>query len=998
MTTVNPNHPIHPKFHERISAKVEGQLPAFVKEDHQLFVDFMEAYYEYMEQEGKPYEIIGSLDNYANVDKTVDDFLQYFKKQFGEDIPEAVFANANKPFVLKHLRDFYRTKGSEKSFQFLFRLLYKQEITFYFPREDILRVSDGKYSKDKIIRVLDNTVNDGVYELIGKRITGQLSGATAIVESITKENIGQFTVSTMFLSEVLGTFWQNEIISDGVSSFRSGNMIIDTTITNPGTSYSVGDAIPITSNAGSGGFIRIAEVYTGSLKEVVITSGGTGYKVGDKLTIDNTNKLATDGRTASLVVSEVDTSGTIIQLNIENSGRGYTGLPVVSGGSGTNAVIAFTLTNSNIGGVKSLNIISNGFGYLTAPTLDFTNLGDSTATGTTTIGGYSSKGGEKFINNDGFLSSDKHLQDSFYYQLFSYVITSGESINRWREIVKRVAHPAGLALFGNFQLVSNISLPLSIVNVVQRDRYTIIFHDGTIEPALIPVGRILDLRLETCDDEQDQRKDITGDDYGFIELAPNVEDYRFITESVALEPNPNEDYQTATLGEAVTTEENSGLIIEPAGIPIPASTGFVGDGSFPFTTGIPSPTNFGSITDNNISGDFPLQREDYNLVTQETFYILPTKCQTYEQDLGVQKLSTLGGYDDYLFTITNPTRNEDDGLVTDLTDNETDDFGWVFQDPNGVTQLRLGPLRRTIDRQKFNSQGGFSQALDTVKGVGKIIVTNGGSGYTSAPTVTIVNAVAPTLIVASTNESLIPGETITGQDSGATGTVVLGASGTTTVTYVSVSGTFIVENIVGSESGFTKAVSSITSTDLDNGSGTLATAVISDGVITDITIINAGLGYISAPLLTLSGGGSGASIKTIIDGTGSVTGVDILSGGSGYTNPVNVTISAAPAGGTDATANTTSVDGVVTSITIDDIGSGYEYHPTVTITGGGGSNATATAVRQITTGNPIENFSEREIVEFVLFAGLKTKKVVDSMVVQYNSGTESTSLPFTQIG
>jgi hypothetical protein len=178
----------------------------------------------------------------------------------------------------------------------------------------------------------------------------------------------------------------------------------------------------------------------------------------------------------------------------------------------------------------------------------------------------------------------------------------------------------------------------------------------------------------------------------------------------------------------------------------------------------------------------------------------------------------------------------------------------------------------------------------------------------------------------------------------------------------------------------------------------LATAVISDGVITDITIINAGLGYISAPLLTLSGGGSGASIKTIIDGTGSVTGVDILSGGSGYTNPVNVTISAAPAGGTDATANTTSVDGVVTSITIDDIGSGYEYHPTVTITGGGGSNATATAVRQITTGNPIENFSEREIVEFVLFAGLKTKKVVDSMVVQYNSGTESTSLPFTQIG
>ena len=847
MTTVNPNHPIHPEFHERISAKVQGQLPQFVKQDHETFVSFMEAYYEYMEQQGKPYEIIGSLDNYANVDKTVDDFLQYFKKQFGEDIPEAVFENANKPFVLKHLRDFYRTKGSEKSFQFLFRLLYKQEITFYFPSEDILRVSDGKYTKDKIIRVIDDADNN-VNNLVGKLITGQTSGATAVVESITTENIGQFTVSTMFLSGVLGTFEGEEIISDGTTSFETGNMIINTTITNPGTSYSVGDVIPIDSNTGSGGFIRIDEVYTGSLKEVVITSGGTGYKRGDKLTLDNTNKIAIDGRPASLIVSEVDNNGTILSLNIENSGRGYTGLPTVSGGSGTNADIAFTLTDSNIGGVKSLNIISNGFGYASDSALDFSNIGDSTATGTAVIGGYSANDGEKFVNNDGFLSSDKFLQDSFYYQLFSYVITSSESINRWRDIVKRVAHPAGLELFGNFQLISNISFPLSIANVVQRDRYTIIFHDGTIEPELIPVGRILDLRLETCDDEQNQRKNITGDDYGFIELTPNVEDYRFITESITLEPNPNEDYQTSTLGEAVNSEETYGLVTEPAGVPIPASVGEVGDGSFPFEEGIPSPTNFGSITDNNVSGEFPLQREDYNSVTQETFYILPTKCQTYEQELGIQKLSTLGGFEDYLFTTTNPTRNTDDGLVTDLNDNEVEDYGWVFQDPNGTTQLRLGPLRRTVDRQKFNTQGGFSQKVDTVKGVGRIVVTNGGSGYTSAPTVTITKS----------------------------------------------------------------------SNGLDNGSGALATAVISGGV--------------------------------------------------------------------------------VTSINVDDIGSGYEYHPTVTITGGGGTNATATVVRQITTNSTLEEFSESEIVEYVLFAGLKTNKSMNSMVVQYDNGTESTSLPFTPVG
>ena len=219
MALVTPNQPIHPTLDERISVKVEGQLPAFVKQDHPTFVAFLEAYYEYMEQLGKPYEIIGNLNNYVNLDKTTTTFLEYFKKQFGEDIPQAVFANANKPFVLKHLRDFYRSKGSEKSFQFLFRLLYKEEIDFYFPGKDMLRVSDGKYVKDKILRVVDTSGSDAVFDLSGKEITGVTSGATALVETILKENIGALVVSTIFLSNVVGTFQTNETITDGTLTF-----------------------------------------------------------------------------------------------------------------------------------------------------------------------------------------------------------------------------------------------------------------------------------------------------------------------------------------------------------------------------------------------------------------------------------------------------------------------------------------------------------------------------------------------------------------------------------------------------------------------------------------------------------------------------------------------------------------------------------------------------------------------------------------------------------
>ena len=680
MAKVNPNQPIHPKFDERISVKVEGQLPQFVKEDHKTFVAFMEAYYEYMEQQGKPYEIIGNLNNYNNLDKTTDEFLNYFKKQFAEDIPEAVFANANKPFVLKHIRDFYRSKGSEKSFQFLFRLLYKEEVSFYFPGSDMLRTSDGNYGKSEILRVIDTSGSDAVFTLVGKKITGQTSNATAVVETILNENIGRFVVSTIFLSGTVGSFQTDEIISDGISSFTTGGMIIDTEITSAGSGYTIGDKVPLENEGGgSDGFIRIKELTTGSVKQTLITDGGTGYSIGDKLDIDNTNNISIDGRTASVVVADVDGNGEILKLDIENGGRGYKSVPTMSGGSGQGAVLSFVESGTEIGGVKSLEVIDNGFGYSTIPTLNFTGLGNNSepATANVIVGGYENEFGLKFTGTDGFLSSDKYIQDSFYYQLFSYVITSGETIGRWRDTIKRTVHPAGLALFGNLQIVSTIDTQLKITGIPQRRNYTIIFHDGSIVP---PVR--LNLKIETCDDFQNIRV-----------FFPN-EDYNNDNGLFGSNVNKQED----------RLPENFGFITEPIEV---------------------DPTRGVSVAS-----------EDYESITSPTFYIAPTKCQTYEQDLGIQKLTTLGGFDDYLFTDINDTRFQDDGFVNEAG-TETEDFGLIFEDPTGVTQLRLGPLKRTIDKQKFKKQGGLSQNVDTVNGLQKIAVTNRGSGYASVPNVTI---------------------------------------------------------------------------------------------------------------------------------------------------------------------------------------------------------------------------------------------------------------------
>jgi hypothetical protein len=643
-TKINPNQPLHPNFDERVSVKVDGQLPDFVTRDHPTFIAFMEAYYEYMEQQGKPYEIIGNLNNYANIGKTTDEFLKYFKNQFAIDIPELAFSIANKPMALKRLRDFYRAKGSEKSFKFFFRLLYNQEIEMYYPSVDILRISDGRYDSSEVIRCIDTSGTDAVFKLLGKKITGGTSGATALVESVLNETVGSTIVSTIYLSGTSGIFLGNETITDSIYSFVLGQMLTDINVSVQGNGYGIGDNVPITGGGiiSSGAVAKISKLSSGYITSVDISQGGSGYVVGDKFDIDNTGHLDINGRTISLLVSSVDGSGVVTGLTLENMGRGYTSYPTISGGSGTGFVA--TMSGKMIGGIEKISIDNHGYGFLSAPTLDLTGFGDGTAVATTGVGAYVGKYKQGFNGDNGFLSANKYIQDSHYYQLYSYVITAGETIDKWRSYVKRAVHPVGMALFGRLQLISNIKTNLRMTDIPHASRYTIIFHDGTIIP---PVR--LNLKIDSCEGE--------------IDWVVNEYDYQLISQ-------------------AVTETDDFGLV----------SDNTSGEGS-----------------------------EDYSLISDlVTSFVLPTRCQTYEQELGVQTLFD-GGFDDYLFVNIGATRYANFGFLHESTDNP-ENYGYVFEGMSGgFSQLRLGPLKRTLDRLKFNSQGGYSQIIGTLEQSGTTI-------------------------------------------------------------------------------------------------------------------------------------------------------------------------------------------------------------------------------------------------------------------------------------
>ena len=58
-----------------------------------------------------------------------------------------------------------------------------------------------------------------------------------------------------------------------------------------------------------------------------------------------------------------------------------------------------------------------------------------------------------FTTADGFLSDRKFIQDSYYYQQFSYVLKTGKNVSDWKNAFTRLIHPAGFKFFGEIAIL-----------------------------------------------------------------------------------------------------------------------------------------------------------------------------------------------------------------------------------------------------------------------------------------------------------------------------------------------------------------------------------------------------------------------------------------------------------------------------------------------------------------------------------------------------------------
>ena len=462
----------------RISPFIESQLPDFVRSDYPMFVSFLETYYEWVEQNDNSVGAISRLTSVSDIDTTIEKFVSQFRNTYLLNFPtELAIADdgvtpLNVQSIIKNIKEFYKLKGTEKAFEFLFRIIYNSVLEFYYPEEDMLRLSDGRWNSPDVIKTSAFGGND-IFNFVNKKLRqkdpyNKTITAFATVDSAIQYSVRGASVAEFSLKEINGTFVPGRPAfcdvggTTGEIYESTYGILSEVRITSPGFNYRVGDPIVLNRyRTGSDDVLVYPQIDFGCAP---CCSFGI-YEQDPSIPIGEI--WGTPGAGAAGYVSHVGLQGEILEIHITDGGIFYS------------EPVPFTVRSKT---------------------------GDGSAYGSLIPKAVNRKPGY-YNGNKGKVSSNKVMQDNNYYQVHSYVLRSEVTLSRFEETIKKLIHPAGMKVFGEIALIRVLQRNESQdLNISKIQEFPIIGHYTPYAP-----GTTLNLRNNGLAHKSD--RGATGDVY-----------------------------------------------------------------------------------------------------------------------------------------------------------------------------------------------------------------------------------------------------------------------------------------------------------------------------------------------------------------------------------------------------------------------------------------------------------------------------------------------------
>lgn len=339
---------------QKTSILVNRQVPEYVREEYPLFISFLEAYYEFLEnkQGTKNNDLLNQskkLKTITDVDISLDDFEEYFLNTFASFVP--VNSTVNKAFLLKNILPLYQSKGSEKSFKLLFRFLFDQEIDVFYPGNRILRASDGKWKVPQSLKISSDI--SSLYTGNGTNKTFKIiQNVDASKISVFVNNVLQTSGYTVFKEYKTIEFSSAPTSNSNIEIFYNTSLDKSITLNRQvvgsisGASAIVESVFPqILSNS------TIFELYLD--KKSVTGVFEQGEELTSSVWVDDT-----------LVSLRLRTISEIQKIDVANTGANYNiGDPVLVLAPGSAKTPTAIVTKVFKGNIDNINILESGAGF-----------------------------------------------------------------------------------------------------------------------------------------------------------------------------------------------------------------------------------------------------------------------------------------------------------------------------------------------------------------------------------------------------------------------------------------------------------------------------------------------------------------------------------------------------------------------------------------------------------------------------------------------------------
>jgi len=196
------------------------------------------------------------------------------------------------------------------------------------------------------------------------------SSDTVIVYAPTGKVITGFTITTSGTAPAVST--QQSIPSQATASATiTTSFVTGYKVVSSGSGYTTAPAVNLSGGNGSGA-TATAVIDKYGIGKINVTSGGIGYPDTLLCAITDTNGGTGTGASANVVVS----GGAVVSVNLTNFGSGYSHPAITfidpNGGSLPSGANAAVCTFEYTGVLTNANVVAEGTGYTTPPTVTIT--------------------------------------------------------------------------------------------------------------------------------------------------------------------------------------------------------------------------------------------------------------------------------------------------------------------------------------------------------------------------------------------------------------------------------------------------------------------------------------------------------------------------------------------------------------------------------------------------------------------------------------------------